>query len=1066
MRWLSGFVSSVFYLLLLMSAAVAEPLLQESVSQADQAAPGLVKRNAVALRLAHEHFDPLNSLPSATRGVSNLQAPGAGGTGYYIVQFDGPIEASWKRALEDIGVSIFDYIPDFAFIVKMDAARENEVRQLAHLRWLGLFQPSYKLSQAALDTVYSERTVYPVAALPVKLHASVFPGEDIHAVELMIRATGAGLLDTITTAWGTTLRIETSAEQIPALAYITGVRWIEPAPQWQLHNNVSTDVMNVRTPRDSHGLYGAGQTVGVADTGLDTANTATLHADFSNGAGGTRVTTIFDLVGDGAEDYAGHGTHVAGSVLGNGMMSGASPAANSFPPTAAAGMAPKANLVFQALADNATGALAGIPPNLNDLFSQAQAAGANLHTNSWGSNRQGAYTTQSEYVDQYMWAHKDFLILYSAGNSGVDLDADGVIDLYSVGAPATAKNCLTIGATEGYRLSAPGSTNLVPWGNPGSSWAKIYSAEPITSDLRSDNPDGLAAFSSRGPTLDGRYKPDMVAPGTNILSARSSLATGTGWGAYNADYMWDGGTSMSTPLTAGTAALLREYLGKVYGITPSAALLKTALMNSAADIWPGQYGYGAAQEIATTVPNSVEGWGRVNLGNAVYPAAPYKILYADNQTGLSTGGNATYYIRVADSNKPFKINLAWTDYPGSAAAQGGLVNDLDLTVTDPSSVVHYPDNAVQNAAVSTLTYDNSSSTTTYTTYNYAMRFTPPSYPAKVDSTTFQYYNPTGSMENVMIAVYAADGAGGNPGTLLFSTILAYVPTGWHTIGITGVTISSGDFYVYIESSTQGIYVDSPITPAATGRSYYWNFNTSAWAVSAARNPYIRANVRGTDLSTSYDRTNNAEGITLNNPATGTYVVNVHGYNVPYGPQPYALVASGDVAVRYQLVTSVTPPGSGSVTPNCSTGCWYDGGTPLSLTPAPSGSNTFSSWSGSISSLDAPLVFNLNGHKSITANFDPTPVPVGGIVRIAKTSPVYYASIGLAYAAAVSSDVIQMKAMTYAGALTFARTDIPGLSVTLKGGYNAPYSNNSGLTTVGFPFIVESGTITADKIIIQ
>lgn len=136
---------------------------------------------------------------------------------------------------------------------------------------------------------------------------------------------------------------------------------------------------------------------------------------------------------------------------------------------------------------------------------------------------------------------------------------------------------------------------------------------------------------------------------------------------------------------------------------------------------------------------------------------------------------------------------------------------------------------------------------------------------------------------------------------------------------------------------------------------------------------------------------------------------------------------------------------------------------MSLSPVPSGSNTFSSWTGDMSSLDGPLAFVLDGPKNITANFDSTAVI--GTVRIAGTPPSYYSSIPLAYAASANNDIIQMQAGPYAGALTFDRTDIPGLSVTLKGGYNATYSDSTGITTVGSPFTIQSGTIIVDHIII-
>jgi len=157
-----------------------------------------------------------------------------------------------------------------------------------------------------------------------------------------------------------------------------------------------------------------------------------------------------------------------------------------------------------------------------------------------------------------MWEHKDFLILIAAGNDGVDGDRDGVVDQGSVTPPGTAKNGITVGAAESVR-SQGGYQRAY-----GSLWPDSYGIAPLKDDMQSDNADDVAAFSSRGPTRDGRVKPDLVAPGTNILSTRSSAVQSTnhGWGAWAASprYMFNGGTSMATPLAAGAAALVRQYL--------------------------------------------------------------------------------------------------------------------------------------------------------------------------------------------------------------------------------------------------------------------------------------------------------------------------------------------------------------------------------------------------------------------------------------------------------------------------------------------------------------------------
>ena len=720
---------------------------------------------------------------------------------------------------------------------------------------------------------------------------AVFPGEDLNIIYSAIEALGGEILETAASKRKTVIKVNVRSDRITQIPAISGVKWVEPEPEWTLFNNRSTDVMNVRTAWDSHGLYGLGQTVAVCDTGIDqgVAAPANLHDDFEDGLGNSRISRVFDRVGDGANDVnTGHGTHVAGSVLGNGSRSGANPSVDDLPSTCFAGMAPKANLIFQAVEDNLSGALSGLPANLNLLFSEADSAGADLHTNSWGSNAVGYYSSTSEDVDEYMWNHPDFLILFAAGNSGSDLDADGVVDYYSIGAPGSAKNCLTVGASEGNRPTGAGYD--VPWGT--GSWALEYSVEPIFSDHVSDNPDGMAAFSSRGPLLDGRYKPDLVAPGTNILSARSSQASLSGWGLYDSDYMWMGGTSMATPLTAGAAALMRQYLIEEEELAvPSAAIIKAALLNSAVDISPGQYATGAAREIPAGVPNHVEGWGRLNLADGIFPASPFDILYFDETSGLDTGEIDDFTINVSDSGNPLKINLVWTDYPGSPVAQGGLVNDLDLRVTDPLASVHYADNASQQPTVSTLFYDSGYEYWIWNQYRQAVRFTPSSYPANVESATVYFNNDTNSPSDVDIVVYDDDGSGGLPGTELFRKTLTYIPSDWLTIGITGVVISSGDFYIAVENldSVQylGIDLGNP-----SGRSFY--FNGTTWLTSDYTT-FIRANVRGNDYATSFDRVNNVVGVSIDNPPVGTYTVRVSGYNVANGPQPYALVVSGNCA---------------------------------------------------------------------------------------------------------------------------------------------------------------------------
>jgi hypothetical protein len=129
-------------------------------------------------------------------------------------------------------------------------------------------------------------------------------------------------------------------------------------------------------------------------------------------------------------------------------------------------------------------------------------------SNSWGSAVAGDYDLESMTVDQFMWEHPTFLPFFSNGNSGT---------AGSVGSPATAKNCVSIGGT----------------GN-GTSGSTLYIS------------------TSRGPADDLRFKPTICAPGSNVTSANGS--GDTGYVAYS-------GTSMASPAAA--SALIRQYRGLV-----------------------------------------------------------------------------------------------------------------------------------------------------------------------------------------------------------------------------------------------------------------------------------------------------------------------------------------------------------------------------------------------------------------------------------------------------------------------------------------------------------------------
>ena len=492
---------------------------------------------------------------------------------------------------------------------------------------------------------------------------------------------------------------EARLSQLAAIAQIGGVEWIEERSEPKLFNNLAVldPRMNVKRVWEDWGLHGEGEIVGHADTGLDTGDTATLHPDMRG-----RVTGTATWNGRGTwNDLHLHGTHTAGSIIGDGTLSGG----------AIKGVAYKSHLFHQSL--GTVNNTLEVPYDPAFLLDEAAQAGARVHSDSWGSSVFGLYTSFDEMFDSYVWGNQNFLPVVSAGNDGMDgnytqdakdyLDwygivipdaiTNGVIDSMSIGSPAQAKNSLAVGATESDRLS--GSMSWRTWG---STWPGSYKNSPIKDDIVSVGitdggvyHQGMAAFSSRGPTFCGRVKPDVTAPGCDVLSTRYTVGSKYGWGSYSPNpryYNYYGGTSMSCPLVAGAAALVREHLAKRVGIAePTAALLRAALINGSVSITPGQYGTGGFREVPEDSPNSVEGWGQVNLGNSLYAPLSGNIFYDRISNGtLKTGNSDFMEVTVINTNAPLKATLTWADYPTrpAAAYHFELVNDLDLLIESPS----------------------------------------------------------------------------------------------------------------------------------------------------------------------------------------------------------------------------------------------------------------------------------------------------------------------------------------------------------------------------------------------
>ncbi|HRW49789.1 MAG TPA: S8 family serine peptidase [Caldilinea sp.] len=570
-------------------------------------------------------FDPL-----AAGAVTAAADAGAHASPYYLVQFTGPVQPLWLEQVAALGGEVVGYVPNDTHIVRMAPGTVAAVQSLPGVRWVGPFRPAYKVAPALVEAATA---VNASAAAPVDLSVLAFPGESVQTLTAFLAAQGATIVETGDSPIGPIVRAQAPLAVLPALAQQPAVSWVEPYIQPSTTNAEGRKVMGAEAVWQSFGYYGAGQIVAISDSGLSVQGA--LSADFAGRLIRAFAPSEMNLSSAQCKakttytDLNGHGTHVAGSVLGSGARSGSNAATHSYTGSNA-GTAPEARLVFMALNTDGSGGIQCIDVN-GDFLAKGYQEGARISTNSWGASTNGGYSMLSSLVDDYIWRNKDYLVLYAAGNSGPGAQ--------TVGAPGTAKNVLTVGASENNR--------------------------PTIDDM-SDDPNSMAGFSSRGPTADGRTKPDVVAPGTWILSVRAAQAPDSSfWGSFNADYAYMGGTSMATPLAAGGAAIVREWVNKARGIAaPSAALLKAILVN------------GATQLPGAGIASNNSGFGRVDLKNTLN--ANYVIM-DDRVQGLQTGVVISYTVQVVASGA--QGTLLHVD--GSAAPAAQAAGALQMTASSP-----------------------------------------------------------------------------------------------------------------------------------------------------------------------------------------------------------------------------------------------------------------------------------------------------------------------------------------------------------------------------------------------
>jgi subtilisin-like proprotein convertase family protein len=436
------------------------------------------------------------------------------------------------------------------------------------------------------------------------------------------------------------LQVLGTRDEVEAIARLTEVAFIEETGEITLRNNttkwvIQSNQLDVTSIWDQ-GLRGQGQIAGVIDSRMDMNSCYFLDpADNTVGSSHRKVVAYRSLSGQGA---ASHGTHVAGIVAGD-----QDPVNGT---TANAGMAYLAKISFGNSGD--IFGSGGSPSNLYQALENAYLDGARAHTNSWGDDGTTAYTSWCVDVDRFSYDYEDSLVLFAETNTN------------TLRTPENAKNLLAVGAS------------------------------------RNGASAGQFCSGGVGPTSDGRRKPEIFAPGCSISSARWASACST---------TSQTGTSMASPAVAGATLLARQYLVDGFypsgaaspadSLTPSGALLKAMLLNSAVDM---------ANTGGGPPPNDREGWGRVLLENALFfPGDSRRLaILADrrNADGIATGQSVEFPLAVDSDTETLKITLVFTDPAGALLASDPVVNDLDLVIDAPGGAT-YLGNVISSGASQT-----------------------------------------------------------------------------------------------------------------------------------------------------------------------------------------------------------------------------------------------------------------------------------------------------------------------------------------------------------------------------
>jgi len=441
----------------------------------------------------------------------------------------------------------------------------------------------------------------------------LWPDADLATVYEKVTEWGAVVLEEAVTERYTRLEIRVAPEQVILLARIPEIRWLEESVQPVLRNDKTVWVVQTNRYNDMK----------IWQKGLSGEGVIVGHIDgriqkgscfFEDPTGAPVGNTHRKLVYMSTSGSGdSHGTHTAGSVAGN-----RTPVDGQWKYNGVAFGARIAHLRSNEVNSS----------NFLSKLTVLAGKGATVFTNSWGNDGTTQYNNWCRDIDAMSHDHEPSVICFAETNGS------------RLKNPENAKSCVAVAAAD-----------------------------------RND-PDKKGS-GGRGPTSDGRAKPEVMAPGCSLNSAKNHDACGTKSMC---------GTSMACPIVAGAACLEKEYFEKGYypsgvansadAFTPSGSLLRAMLANSTTDML-GMSGW----------PSYSEGWGRILLENSMSFAGDAGGLWVMDQwhlNGLQTGQTQSWQFDVPANMQRLSVTMAFADEPASAFASYAPVNDLNLVLVAPN----------------------------------------------------------------------------------------------------------------------------------------------------------------------------------------------------------------------------------------------------------------------------------------------------------------------------------------------------------------------------------------------